>query len=192
MSKKVKEPDKEFEFYDGRLWGSILNFNINMDNQLTTKANFLFGASTLILILVINSLMNNVFMLSNGLRKYGLIILLVGGAMGALLSLMIILPKLNISGWRLFKRTQRSKEDIFYYKNISKYYSRDEYINYVKTLPKNEEATGLAYAGEVYNLATNIIPYKFGMLNWAGWVLIGSIIISMVLFVISLVLQGHL
>ena len=161
---------------DTKLWSSILDFNVRMDSQLTTKANFFFGASTLIVVFIIGKLVsyNNV---NSELLIW--IILLVGSMISSLLSLMVVLPKI-----RIFSKKERIKKDIFYYKNILKYYSRESYTKYLKELPKNEKLIGDAYANQVYSLANNIIPYKSLMLKISGWVLITSIFLGATIYLI--------
>jgi len=101
--------------------------------------------------------------------------------MSALLSILIILPKI-----RLFSTKERVKKDIFYYKNIIKFYSRDEYCKVLSNLPSNNKAIGEAYANQIYSLAKHIIPLKFKMLKISGWVLIISIFLSLVSYLFNL------
>jgi len=49
--------EKRVEF-NGRIWPTILEFNVNLDSQLISKSNFIFGASTLILIFILNKLID--------------------------------------------------------------------------------------------------------------------------------------
>jgi len=92
---------------------------------------------------------------------------------------MIILPKL-----RIFSKKQRIKEDVFYYKNITKFYSRSSYNKALKNLPFDNERIVEAYANQIYSLAENILPYKFKMLKISGWTLIISIFLSIISYLI--------
>lgn len=179
MSKKKKE-NKEAGF-DGRIWPNILDFNARIDEQLTSKANFLFGASTFIMIFIANKILSVEFLKLQVFLQYAWFVLLTGSFFSFLASMMIVLPKI-----RLFSQKERIKEDIFYYKNVMKFYSRKDYANYLKDLPLDNKRIGLAYANQIYSLATNIIPFKFRLLKISGWVLVVSIILSSVLFVTSL------
>ncbi len=171
MAKKKKEKST----FDGRIWLSILDFNVNIDAQLISKSNFIFGASTLILVFILNKLLSVELSNFNIIHNLPFIILLVGSFCASLLSILIILPKI-----RIFSKKERVKADIFYYKNIVKFYSRKEYYNYLKDLPKDNSRIAKAYANQIYSLAENIIPFKFKILKISGWTLLISIFISII------------
>ncbi len=170
-----KEVKKEF---DGRIWPTLLEFNVNIDAQLTSKANLLFGASTLLLIFILNKAFSPDFSFFMSDARNALLVLLVGCSFSSLLSLMVILPKL-----RIFSKKERVPEDVFYYKNISKFYTRQSYFDYLKDLPFDNARISQAYTNQIYSLATHIIPYKFRMLKIAGWLLITSIMLSLIIFI---------
>jgi len=163
--------------FDGRIWPSLLEFNLKIDEELTSKANFLFGASTLILFFVLNKIVSTEFLTSPFFVRLAWGVLFCGSFFSFLASMMIVLPKL-----RYFSQKERLREDIFYYKNIWEYYSRAEYANYLKDLPYDEKRIGLAYAHQIYSLATHILPYKFRVLKIAGWILVASVLISTLFF----------
>ncbi len=165
--------------FDTKLWASILDFNVNMDSQLTTKANFFFGASTLISVFILGKLISSENITKEVEFFLPLVILLMGSLISSLLAIMIVLPKI-----RIFSKKERIKKDIFYYKNILKFYTRDSYTKYIKALPYDEALMGEAYAHQVYSLAKNIIPYKSKMLKISGWALIFSILISFFVYLI--------
>lgn len=171
MAKKEK---KEAGF-DGRIWPNLLDFNVNIDSQLTSKSNFIFGASTLILIFILSKLITKEDFSSNIFINLPWVILLIGTFLSSLLSIMIVLPKL-----RIFSKKERIKSDIFYYKNIINFYSREDYYNFLKDLPTDNKRISEAYANQVYSLATNILPYKFKMLKISGWTLVISILLSII------------
>jgi hypothetical protein len=176
MPAKGKEEKKEF---DGRIWPNLLDFNVNIDTQLTSKANFLFGASTLLLIFILNKLVSDIKFSRTTTIILG--VLLIGSFISSFISLMIVLPKL-----RIIKRKERIRDDVFYYKNIKKFYGRDEYYNYLKDLPFDNERIAKAYSNQVYSLATVIIPRKFRLLKISGWVLIGSVIVSILIYLLTI------
>ena len=97
----------------------------------------------------------------------------------SLLAVMVVLPKI-----RIFSKKERIKKDIFYYKNILKFFTRDSYTKYIKELPSDEKLIGEAYANQVYSLAHNIIPYKSRMLKISGWTLVISIFFSVLIYLI--------
>lgn len=163
--------------FDGRIWPTILEFNLKIDEELTSKANFLFGASTLILFFVLNKMLSPEFLTSSFFIKLAWGILFCGSFLSFLASMMIVLPKL-----RYFSQKERLREDIFYYKNIQEHYSRAEYLKYLIDLPTDEKRIGLAYAHQIYSLATHILPYKFRVLKIAGWILVVSVLTSTLLF----------
>ncbi len=170
---------KEEDFFDPRVLSKVLDFNVNIDKQLTTKANFIFAASTLILMYIINRVYSMDFATLLFREQMPWILLIVGSFVSSLLALMVVLPKL-----RIFSKKERIKKDIFYYKNIKKYYSRKKYTKYLATLPSDAKKISDAYSNQVYSLATNIIPYKFRMLKISGWVLVISFFASMLFFAI--------
>jgi hypothetical protein len=179
MGKKRKDSKKKAEAsvqFDGRVWPNILDFNVNLDAQLTSKANFIFGASTLILVFILNKALSEGFSALSPFVRGAWLILLAGSFFSSLLSMMVVLPKI-----RIFSKKERVKEDIFYYKNIINFYSRNKYVDYLKNLPTDNARIGKAYANQVYSLATHILPYKFMMLKRAGWILVGAIIASIIL-----------
>jgi len=164
---------------DTKLWASILDFNVRMDSQLTTKANFFFGASTLIAVFILGQLISkdNIY---HDIKLYlPWIILLVGSLISSLLAVMVVLPKI-----RVFSKKERIKKDIFYYKNILKYYSRNSYVKYLSQLPNDEKLIGEAYSNQVFSLANNIIPYKSKILKISGWTLVISIFITVLTYLI--------
>ena len=111
---------KSGEKYD-RVWSNILEMNIYLDSQLTTKANFLFSASTLTLLFLLNKFFEINQVSAFSYQKIPIFLLMMGSLVCALLSMMIVLPKI-----RLFSKKERINEDVFYYKNIIKFFSRDE------------------------------------------------------------------
>jgi hypothetical protein len=168
---------EEGEPFDGRIWPSILEFNVNIDSQLISKSNFIFGASTLILVFILNLLLSSESLSSSFIHNLPLMILLVGTFISSLLSMLIILPKI-----RIFSKKERIARDLFYYKNITKFYSRKQYCNALKNLPIDNKRIGEAYANQIYSLAKNIIPFKFKMLKISGWTLILSIFLSIIVY----------
>lgn len=169
---------KEESTFDGRIWSNILDFNTNLDSQLTSKANFIFAGSTLILTFILNRLVS-IEAFNFRITVLPFIILLLGSFLSSLISMMVILPKL-----RIFSKKKRIKEDIFYYKNIIKFYSREDYCNFLSDLPTDNKRIGEAYANQVYSLAKNIIPFKFKMLKISGWVLMVSIFLSAISYLL--------
>lgn len=167
---------KEKVEFDGRVWPTILDFNVNIDAQLTSKANFLFGASTLILVFVINKMFGAEFWNLPVLAKYAWLSLLAGSFISSLFSLMIVLPRI-----RLFSSKERIRDDVLYYKNILQFFNRESYHDYLKDLPLDNKRIALAYSNQIYSLATYVIPYKFKLLKFSGWSLVTSILISLVL-----------
>ena len=164
---------KEEAVFDGRIWQTILQFNVDLDSQLTSKANFIFGASTIIFMFVLNKFSSLEFLSESVLTNLPWTILLIGSFASSILSMMVILPKL-----RIFSKKERFKEDVFYYKNINKFYSRKEYLNYLKDLPLDNKRISEAYANQIYSLSTNILPYKFKMLKISGWFLVIGLLLS--------------
>lgn len=177
MKKRGEKEDKPF---DNRLLPTVLRFNSDLDAQLTSKANFIFGASTLVVVFVMNKVITPEFMLYSGIIRLAWFVLMIGSLAASLLSLMVVLPKL-----RIFSKKERVMSDIFYYKNILKYYTRDSYCDYLEGLPTNDKKSSLAYANQIYSLATTILPYKFKMLKISGWILLFSVISSIVLLMIA-------
>ncbi len=171
------KPRKDF---DGRVWPTILDFNVNIDSQLTSKANFLFGASTLMFMYLVDKYLFSPITLTS-IDYAAVLILLAGSFIAMVLELMVILPKI-----RLFQKKERVKEDVLYYKNIMNFYTREQYVRYLKDLPLDETRISKAYANQIYSLATHIIPYKFAMLKKAGWIQVFSLLVA-----VLLLLTGH-
>ena len=86
------------KFYDPRINSNILNFNMNIDQQLTSKANFLFGASTLILVFIIERIYNLDFSSVNFFALVSWIVLLIGSFISSLTSLLISKIRSNAFG----------------------------------------------------------------------------------------------
>lgn len=166
-----KEPQKAD--FDGRIWPNLLDYNVNMDAQLISKSNFIFGASTLILIFILNKLASPNLFKANIITNLPMLILLVGSFFSSLLSILIVLPRI-----RFFSKKERFSQDIFYYKNIKKFYTRKSYHDCIKDLPMDNKRIGEAYASQIYSLATSVIPYKFKLLKISGWTLMTSIFLS--------------
>lgn len=186
MPKKESLPKEKQEF-DGRIWTNILKFNTDLDAQLTSKTNFLFGAATLISLYILNKVVTQNFLSMPMLVRLGWAILLLGSFSSAVLSIMVVLPKL-----RIFSKKDRVAKDIFYYKNITGYYSRKEYVKYLRKLPMNNDLVCEAYSNQIYSLAKNILPFKFKMLKYSGWILQTSFLISFILFGINYAMQRNL
>ena len=127
-------PKKKKSEFDGRIWPVILDFNIQLDSQLTSKANFLFSASTLILLFVLNKALSSGFEAIDNAAKAAWSILLAGAFLSSLTSLMIVLPRL-----RIFSTKDRIADDILYYKNIRTFYTREQYFKCLKDLPLDNE-----------------------------------------------------
>ncbi|MBT3814503.1 hypothetical protein HOE37_03950 [Candidatus Woesearchaeota archaeon] len=155
----------------------ILEFNMNVDAQLITKSNFIFGASTLVLMFVLYQVFAEKLILDGLANKLPWLILIIGSFTAALLSMMVIMPKIF-----LFSKKKRVKEDIFYYKNINKFYSREKYADYLYDLPRNERKVSDAYAHQIYSLANTILPFKFKMIKISGWMLTFSILLSILTY----------
>lgn len=171
-----KKQNQKAEF-DGRIWPTLLDFNVQLDSQLTSKANFLFSASTLILLFVLNKALSQGFDALQSQAQIAWNILLTGAFFSSLTSLMIVLPRL-----RIFSSKERIAEDVLYYKNIKKFYTREQYFEYLKSLPLDNERIAKAYANQIYSLATYVIPFKFKLLKLSGWILILSIFFSLLTF----------
>ena len=173
----MKRVEEEFNI---RVWPDILQFSVNLDAQLITKANFIFGASTIILFFVLNKVITLELSKESFLLNSPYFILLIGTFISSLLCMLVILPRL-----RIFSKKQREKDEVFYYRNILKFYSRESYYNAIKDLPLNSKKAGRAYSNQIYSLASKIIPYKFKMLKYAGWTLIFTIFLSIISYFIS-------
>ena len=114
------------------------------------------------------------------MKNLPLLLLLIGCFTASLFSILIILPKI-----RIFSKKERIKDDVLYYKNIRKFYSRSQYHKFLKELPMDNERIAKAYANQIYTLATQIIPYKFKLLKISGWILITSIFLSLVAYLFT-------
>ena len=91
--------------FDGRILPNILDFNVNLDAQLISKSNYIFGASTLILIFILNRFLS-IESPEFSMENLPLIILLTGSFITSLSSISIILPKI-----RIFSKKERIKEN---------------------------------------------------------------------------------
>jgi hypothetical protein len=172
--------DKENQNYTRvEILSDILNFNINLDAQLTSKANFILGASTFVLVFSLNKVLSNDFLQLNTMLRSPWFMLLGGSFIAAVLSIMLVLPKIYF-----FSFKKRIKQDIFYYKNIGEYFNRRTYGEYLAKLPDSEELINEAYANQIYSLSQHILPYKFRMLKISGWTLIITILLAMKLFIL--------
>jgi hypothetical protein len=171
-----KKPSTTF---DGRIWPNILDFNHRIDTHLTTKANFLFGASIAIVVLLLNSVLHKFSDFSQHI-KLSVGILLVGSFIASMLSMMVVLPRL-----RILSKKERVKQDIFWYKNVNKFFTRQQYEKYLKDLPYDNNRIGKAYANQIYSISTKILPYKFRMLKLSGWTLVSSLFLSILVFIVG-------
>jgi len=177
---KEDKTEKKLTDYDNRILPAILDFNNNLDAQFTSKANFLFGGSTIILFFILDKMLSNEFASLNLLVQVSWIILLIGSFLSMISSLMIVSPKL-----RIFSRKERVKEDVIYYKNIIRFFTREEYVEQMKKLPWDYEKICAAYANQVYSLSKSVIPYKSRMLKFSAWTLMIAIAAAIVFFTIS-------
>src|SRR3989338_8147363 len=137
--------------FDGRIWPTILEFNVNLDSQLTSKANFLFGAATLILLFILNKVFSAEFGSLNDTAKAAWLVLLCGSLLSSLTSMMIVLPRL-----RVLSSKERIRDDVLYYKNIKAFFTRESYAEYLKDLPLDSARISKAYANQIYSLATYV------------------------------------
>jgi len=168
---------KEEKTFDGRIWPGILQFNMVKDQEITTKSNFIFGASMLIFALIINKGLPETY--GSTLVKSAWIVLLLGAFVSAFFSMLTITPS------KILGKKKRIPEDIFWYKNVVKCYSRKQYIAYLKELPYDNNKIGKAYANQIYTLVSEVLPYRGKMLKIAAIILILSVLTSLVLFGIS-------
>ena len=174
----MPKKEKGDKFFDPRILSTILNFNVDMDKQLISKTNFMFGASTLIAVFILNRLIETESSIFS-LEFIPLLILLAGSLIASIVSLLVVLPKI-----RMFSKKERVKHDVFYYKNILQFYSRRDYIKYLEKLPYDQDKVSKAYSNQIYSLANNIIPYKSRMLKISGRAIIISILLSLLSYVI--------
>lgn len=160
-----------YKEYNGRVWPGLLDFNIQMDRELTSKGNFLFGASTLIFFSTLSRGLEAQALSS--LARIGWYTLLTGAFSAMVCGLMMILPKPPF-----LQHKKRIKEDVFYYKNIMRFYTRKAFVEHITRMPRDDSLTAKAYAHQIYTLTTHIIPYKSRLLKFGGWILLTAILLG--------------
>jgi hypothetical protein len=178
MAARIKpEKEKKMDF-DGRIWPKILDTQIYIDSQLTTKANILFGAATLFIVFFLNKIISSEYVRMEPSLKLVLILIVITGFIASLLSISIVLPRV-----RFFIKRARLKEDVFYFKNITKCYTREEYFEYLKDLPKDNERIARAYSAQIYSFANDVLLPKSKMLKVAGFTLILTMLMAILFFI---------
>ena len=119
------------------------------------------------------------FLVYHILIRTAIVIIFVGAGCASIMAMLIILPKI-----RLFSSKDRSKQDVFYYKNICRFYTEQSLFEYLSDLPDNRENFLRAYGHQIYTLATRVIPFKVRLLKMAGWTLIISGIIGTLVIIV--------
>ncbi|RLE39110.1 hypothetical protein DRJ17_01815 [Candidatus Woesearchaeota archaeon] len=178
--KKKRASKKPTWAWSSSILGDILNFNKWLDTQFNNKANFLMGASGLILVYTAGVLTRKEFLDYPLLLKIGWGIIAIGCFFSFLMAILIVTPKI-----RILSKKERIKKDIFYYKNISQYYTRNEYIKELDKLKKNSKKITEAFENQIYSLSQHILPIKSRLLKRAGWTLVFSLVIGIGLIMIN-------
>lgn len=161
----------------------ILNFNMKLDEQLNNKSNFLMGASALIIIFTVGVITKNEFLSYARALKIGWAVIGVGSFLTFLMAIMIITPKI-----RIIRKKERIKEDVIYYKNITKFYSREQYIQELSDVIWNKDKITRAFGNQIYSLSDNILPFKSRLLKRAGWTFLISLVIGIGLIMVNMFL----
>ncbi len=178
MKKRVNR--KPTWAWSSSVLGDILSFNVKLDEQLNNKANFLMGASAIIFVFIAGMITRGDFLEFRIGVQIAWVLIGIGTFISFLTAILIVTPKL-----RFFSKRERVKEDVFYYKNIIQFYTREEYVNMLNNLKKDGRMITAAFGNQIYSLSKNIIPFKSRLLKWSGWVLVLSLVIGILMIIYS-------
>jgi len=167
--------------WSSSILGDILNFNVNLDEKINNKTNFLMGGAAVIIVFAMGLLSKPEFSLYTTPTKIGWMILLIGCFLSFLMSILIITPRV-----RIFSKREKLKEDLFYYKNITHFFSRKEYLKQLHRLKSDSKMITESFGNLIYHLSKVILPFKSKLLRLAGWTLFFSLVIGTIFVLIGL------
>ena len=147
--------------------GDILNLHMQLNDTCDKKANFIFGFSGLLFIILLTKLTD---FINPDISSYTMILFLltlITLLISAILSALVILPKIENS----------DRLNLFYYGSFCDI-RRDEYEDKLKKLVMNPEELIKQYSNEIYDLGQYDLKKRFKYLNLASKILILSWILG--------------
>jgi len=165
------------------VWANGVRGDLNRHTQeliyhLNHRANWLITISSFILVLVISNLFR---FNTNLLTKIGLLVLVIGSLISLISLMLILVPYIKTS-----KNYVRAlDEDIFYFRNISKNFSKLEFIEYIGRIRTDAKELDKIYAASIYNNSVVRLPSITAKLKVGGWSLIFGLVFGSIFMLLG-------
>lgn len=128
--------------------GDILNVHMQLNDTCDKKANYIFGFSGLLFLILLTTLSDFIHSDISFYIRIGLILTFITLLSSAILSALVILPKIKNS----------NRFNVFYYGSFC-YKTRRQYEEKLKRTLKNPEELIEQYSNEIYDLGKyDLIP----------------------------------
>ena len=153
-----------------RFLTDILRKQIDLRNQLETRANVTMGFSATIVAFTMNYFIQ-------GKETFGSVIIMFASMLAILSSLLSLKPP------KLFSR-KGQKQSVFYHTAISSV-SPEKYISSLQKITSNEKTVIEQYGLEIYNLTKHSIHYKKFFAHIAIQILVVGLIVGTIVTIVQ-------
>ncbi|MFA5856290.1 MAG: hypothetical protein WC867_02965 [Candidatus Pacearchaeota archaeon] len=142
--------------------------------HLNLRANWLITINSFILVLIISNISrfeNNIY------TKSGITLLIICTSLSLISMMLILVPYIRNPR----KYSGDYGNDIFYFRNIQKHYSKKEFVYYLGKIRNEPKELDKIYGESIYNNASIRLPSITAKLKIGGWSLIIGLILGSIL-----------
>lgn len=148
--------------------------------HLEQKANWLISTSSVTLAIVVTRYDQ---ISGNSFGHVGALVLITGCLLSIFNLMFILVPRVLPS-----KRHIRALSEInlFEYRNMTKHFSREQFLEYMGTLKGDGRAVDIMFSNAIYQITTIRLPSLAWKLRLGGWTLLTSLFFGSVFIVVGL------
>jgi glucan phosphoethanolaminetransferase (alkaline phosphatase superfamily) len=142
--------------------------------HLNLRANWFITISSFILVLVISNISR---FENNFYTRVGLTVVILCVSLTLICMMLILVPYIKNPR----KYAGDYGNDIFYFRNIQKNFTKVEFVNHLEKLRNNPKELDKVYGESIYNNASIRLPSITAKLKVGGWSLIIGLILGSIL-----------
>lgn len=157
---------------------SVLKHYQELVFRMEMKTNWLIGIATVIMVLLITNFQK---ITEHELSSIGALIIICGCGVAIFNFMMVLVPGIK----RNIHNSALKEINVFEYRNIKRNFSKNEFINYLERLHKNQGELDKMYSNAIYQLCSMRLPRISKGLRVGGWSLISSLLIGTLLVLVG-------
>jgi hypothetical protein len=161
------------------LLNDIITKQLELHTNITDRSNFFVVVYTFLLGTIALKIFDKEFLNLNNFIRYSVICLGGISFICLLITIYAMIPRVS--------HKRYTKENIFYYGDFTKKYTREEYAKIIKEKLSSSDKLIDSYVSEIYELSKEVLSPTYNKINLSAKIFFIGLIISAILLIVGLI-----